>query len=92
MVDPSIQELKARIAQIDRQIEQEQERHAEAVRAIQGPRQVAAFAEDVLDNCTGPRAHPRPAILTGGEVSVSQESSPILTVLAGSGDLRDTEL
>ena len=51
--DASIQELKAEIAQIDRQIEQERKRHAEAVRAIQGPRQAAAFALELPDKCTG---------------------------------------
>lgn len=57
MSDPSVQELKAEIAQIDRQIEQEQRRHAKAVRAIcraiQGPRRATAFTLDLPDKCTG---------------------------------------
>jgi hypothetical protein len=56
MPDASVQELKAEIAQIDRQIEQEQKRHAEAVcailRARQGPRQAAVFALDLPGQCT----------------------------------------
>ncbi|MGB7555416.1 MAG: hypothetical protein WBM04_13670 [Candidatus Korobacteraceae bacterium] len=51
MPDASVQELKAEVEQIDRQIEQERKRHAEALRAIlramQGLRQTAVCALDL---------------------------------------------
>lgn len=63
MSNPSIEELKARIAQLDWQIEQEQERHAAAMRAIQGRWQAAALAVNVPDK------HLRQALTLGSESS-----------------------
>ncbi len=66
MSDPSVQELKAGIAQIDRQIEQERKRHAQAVRAILRSTASGCICGGPTRQMYGPRAHPRPAILTGG--------------------------
>src|SRR5664279_3722017 len=64
--DASVQELKAEIAQIDRQIEQERKRHAEAgsrnTRSTASGRICAGATRQMY----GTRAHPQPAILNGG--------------------------
>ena len=53
MSDLSVEELKARIAQLDCEIEQEQKRHAETVRAIQVGVQAGACAMELPNKCVG---------------------------------------